>query len=63
MNAGADRLRQSIDEQIAKTQAITVNWSNGMTLIIDNRRMLHARGRASCPDKDRIISRMLIGGG
>jgi hypothetical protein len=37
-------------------------WRKGDLLIIDNRRVLHGRGSATRPDRDRIIARMLIGG-
>jgi len=38
------------------------HWSAGDLLILDNRRVLHARGEASTPDLDRRIVRLLIGG-
>ena len=39
-----------------------VRWQNGDLLILDNHRVLHARGSAERADPDRVIARILIGG-
>jgi len=40
---------------------IQVAWAKGLLLIIDNRRILHARGKTEEPDPDRLLGRVLVG--
>lgn len=61
MTAGARKLRRTLVDQIRKCHVIDVNWTARMLLIIDNHRMLHARGRARQLDRDRVLKRALIG--
>jgi L-asparagine oxygenase len=61
MTAGAKELRNALIDQIQGSQVIDVCWTAGSMLIIDNHRMLHARGRARRLDRDRVIKRILIG--
>jgi hypothetical protein len=38
----------------------TIKWERGTALVVDNCRVLHGRGRASCPDPDRRLLRISI---
>lgn len=54
---------QVILQRFIKISSSTqIDWSEQTLLIIDNTRMLHARGAALVPDTDRVIERVLIGG-
>ena len=50
------------EEHLSKVTPVRVDWCNQDLLVLDNTRVLHARGPASRPDCDRVIARMLIGG-
>lgn len=39
-----------------------IDWSERTLLLLDNARMLHARGTAIAPDTYRVIERILLGG-
>jgi L-asparagine oxygenase len=39
-----------------------LDWSIGTVLVLDNQRILHARGLPSRGDEDRCIARVLVGG-
>lgn len=62
MNARARKLRDLLHEVVGKTTPEIVKWTRGKLLIIDNRRILHARGAAHAEDSDRILIRILVGG-
>ncbi len=47
---------------IRKSKPASVTWRRGMLLILDNRRILHARGKPTAPDGDRQLGRVLVGG-
>jgi alpha-ketoglutarate-dependent taurine dioxygenase len=61
MTSAAIHLRDQIRRNIQLSPITTVDWSAGMLLVLDNYRMLHARGMASRPDLDRVIRRVLVG--
>lgn len=52
----------SLSQLIEESRPVEIRWCQDMLLVLDNRRMLHARGAASAPDTDRILERVLIGG-
>lgn len=56
------QLQLEIEVLISSSKPLTVSWSKQALLVIDNKRMLHARGRAAMPDQDRKLIRMLVGG-
>jgi len=47
---------------IDDTSPLVFEWTAGDLLVIDNWRMLHARGVAAARDCDRLICRVLVGG-
>jgi len=51
-----------IQRLITQSSLIQIEWSEQTLLVIDNTRILHARGAALQPDTDRVIERILIGG-
>ncbi len=51
---------QIIHSKLSTTDEININWEANDLLIVDNFRMLHARGQANKPDKDRILKRILV---
>lgn len=55
-------LKARIEKLIETSDKTTIKWISGMSLIVDNARMLHARGSACSPDHDRILIRILVGG-
>ena len=61
MTAAASRLRDKIRTCIESSPIINVVWAPGTVLILDNHRMLHARGTAVRPDTDRVLRRILVG--
>ena len=62
--AGRDSaaLHDRLQTLISCAQKSRVSWARNALLIIDNKRMLHARGVATRPDQDRVLVRILIGG-
>jgi alpha-ketoglutarate-dependent taurine dioxygenase len=61
MTAQAEAVRQRVLQNIRASNVINIDWRPRMLLIIDNRRMLHARGAAIREDADRTIKRILVG--
>ncbi len=61
-NSKSERLKDQLDELIAASKRITITWARWSLVIIDNARMLHARGAASAADVDRVLIRILVGG-
>jgi L-asparagine oxygenase len=49
-----------IEAKTCQPSAIRVDWHTNDLLIIDNHRLLHARGAAIAPDLDRVLTRVLI---
>jgi len=60
MTANARRLKNNLDGCIGRSPVVDINWSEGSLLVIDNHRMLHARGKAIRNDPDRVLKRILI---
>lgn len=58
----AERSREFIQQRIDKSRMLDFEWSERDVLIIDNRRILHARGAARTADPGRVLARILIGG-
>lgn len=56
----ANRAQNLLAQQLERCNAITIHWSAYDLLVIDNERMLHARGPTSAPDPDRTLYRVLI---
>jgi L-asparagine oxygenase len=50
-----------ITRKVRSSRPSKVTWSRGMLLILDNHRMLHARGAANASDLDRQLARVLVG--
>jgi L-asparagine oxygenase len=62
MTGEALRLKALIGARIQVCNRVQIDWEAGSLLIIDNQRMVHARGSSARPDSGRIHKRMLIGG-
>ena len=56
------QLQAEIESLISSASPQKVSWSREALLVIDNKRMLHARGQAVNADQDRKLIRMLVGG-
>ena len=56
------KLKKQLGELVLSSQKMTINWTCGLLVLIDNTRILHARGQACVPDTDRVIIRVLVGG-
>lgn len=59
--AKAESVKNFVGERILCSSVVEINWSSGACLIIDNKRILHARGAATAPDEDRVLIRILVG--
>ncbi len=59
---GAVRLRDMMREVMQQSPVTIVRWRAGDLLVVDNFRLLHARGEAKVPDDDRMLARVLIDG-
>jgi len=62
MTGSATHLRSFLNRCIENSPCIDIQWAAGTILVLDNHRMLHARGAAKEIDQDRVIQRVLIGG-
>jgi alpha-ketoglutarate-dependent taurine dioxygenase len=62
MTKEAQELKVLVEARISCSAQLRIEWQPECLLIIDNRRMVHARGKSSQPDKHRVLKRMLIGG-
>lgn len=49
-----------VENQIAKAQVAEIHWRHGALLVIDNYRLLHARGESLIPDPNRLHQKMLV---
>lgn len=47
---------------ISSSHKVTIEWEGKTLLVIDNSRVLHARGNSARPDPDRVLFRVLVGG-
>lgn len=63
MTREARELEALIQRRINISEATRISWEPGCLLIIDNWRMVHARGESKRPDANRVLKRILIGGG
>jgi L-asparagine oxygenase len=63
MTAEARDLEAIIDLRISRSAHKQVDWEPQSLLVIDNQRMVHARGMSSRIDSNRVLKRILIGGG
>jgi L-asparagine oxygenase len=62
MTKEAHGLKALVDARIQDCRSMRIEWEPQNLLIIDNRRMLHARASSTRPDAGRILKRMLIWG-
>jgi len=60
VTVGAHSVHVRVKACIEESCVEVVNWREGDLLIVDNCRLLHARGRAEQDDEDRILARVLI---
>lgn len=58
----AEQSRELMQQQINESRILDFEWSERDVLIIDNSRILHARGPATAADPGRVLARILIGG-
>jgi alpha-ketoglutarate-dependent taurine dioxygenase len=63
MTAEARELEALIEFRINRTAQRQIDWESGCLLVIDNQRMVHARGKSNQIDTNRVLKRILIGGG
>lgn len=60
-NTYAFSARAAVQEQLGKTpKTVKMKWSPGRILIMDNWKVLHARGESSMTDSDRQLMRVLV---
>jgi L-asparagine oxygenase len=62
MTAEARELEMIIECRINRTARKQIDWEFGCLLVIDNHRMVHARGKSNRIDTNRVLKRILIGG-
>lgn len=62
VTSGATELLHLLQEAITTSRVVSIRWRQGDLLIVDNMRLLHARGSASQSDEDRVLARVLIRG-
>jgi alpha-ketoglutarate-dependent taurine dioxygenase len=60
VTVGANAVCVKVKACIEESTVEVINWREGDLLVVDNVRLLHARGRAEQDDEDRILARMLI---
>ncbi len=58
----ANDARVILQRSIESSSLIQIDWSEKKLLILNNTRILHARGASLVPDTDRVLERILIGG-
>lgn len=51
---------ERLQREIANTAPTPIEWQAHFAVVIDNRRMLHARGSAAILEEDRCLERVLI---
>jgi alpha-ketoglutarate-dependent taurine dioxygenase len=61
VTTGAKKLLTNIRKQIRRSSTISILWSPGDLLVLDNHRVLHSRGESNRPDPDRLLKRILVG--
>src|SRR5258708_9304555 len=62
MTREAREVKAFVEARISTSATTQIDWQSEGLLVIDNRRMLHARGRSNGPDTSRVHKRILIGG-
>jgi alpha-ketoglutarate-dependent taurine dioxygenase len=62
MTKEAREVKTFVEARISSTPTIQIDWQTECLLVLDNYRMLHARGTSIAPDTSRIHKRILIGG-
>jgi hypothetical protein len=62
MTAEARKLEALINFRMDCTVQQQIDWEPECLLIIDNKRMVHARGKSNRADTNRVLKRILIGG-
>lgn len=62
MTREARELEALIEVRISRSAQTQIDWQPESLLIIDNRRMVHARGKSNGPDTSRVLKRALMGG-
>lgn len=62
MTPAASDVRYCVRSRISRSTPTYVHWASGKLLVMDNHRILHARGSAQRADTDRILKRILVGG-
>lgn len=61
MTAESRELKAILESRIHATAQERIDWQAGDLLVIDNHRMVHARGDALRPDANRVLKRILLG--
>jgi L-asparagine oxygenase len=61
MTAEAHAMKAIIDSRISRSTRKQIDWQPATLLVIDNRRMVHARGTSNQIDSSRVLKRILIG--
>jgi alpha-ketoglutarate-dependent taurine dioxygenase len=61
MTADTRKLKALLENRINERPQKKIDWQAGGLLVIDNHRIVHARGEAERPDPNRILKRILIG--
>lgn len=60
-NRSAHYAQQNVQQALSRLNPITISWKPNLAIIIDNWRMLHARGEApNTDDSERVIERILV---
>lgn len=62
MTAEARELQALVENWIHRSETTQIFWEAECLLVIDNHRMVHARGKSERPDTNRVLKRILIGG-
>jgi alpha-ketoglutarate-dependent taurine dioxygenase len=60
VTSGAQRALEFMRDTIIESCEFSIQWREGDLLVLDNQRLLHARGRTLRPDEDRVLARILI---
>lgn len=63
MTREARELEALVEQRINHSEKTHISWEPECLLIIDNQRMVHARGKSARADESRVLKRILIGGG
>lgn len=61
MTKEAIELKAILESRINASAQRRIDWQIGNLLVIDNHRMIHARGEAQRLDPDRLLKRILLG--